>query len=293
MKSILIAALALVTTSFAQTQPTRLCDGFVPENNMKIPVGWSGRAGRDSGITEKDFNDVLDKIELLYKDEMAAQGGTMQINRQWTDGTVNAYATRQGNIWVVNMFGGLARHPSITRDGFALAACHETGHHLGGAPKFTSWFGGNDWAAVEGEADYFATLKCIRRYFADEDNAAILAKMQVDPVAQAECVKQFQDKNEQLICIRGAMAGFSVSDLFKELRNEQNLPKFDTPDANVVDTMFEQHPGTQCRLDTYYAGALCTAPISEKLNDTDYKPGSCDQAPYTEGTRPHCWFKPN
>jgi hypothetical protein len=34
------------------------------------------------------------------------------------------------------MFGGLARHELVTDDGFMMVVCHETGHHLGGAPRY-------------------------------------------------------------------------------------------------------------------------------------------------------------
>ena len=33
------------------------------------------------------------------------------------------------------MFGGLAGHETITTDAFALVACHELGHHIGGAQR--------------------------------------------------------------------------------------------------------------------------------------------------------------
>jgi len=47
---------------------------------------------------------------------------------------VNAYASvdKQGQQFI-HMFGGLARHPLMTEDAFLLVACHEFGHHYGGA----------------------------------------------------------------------------------------------------------------------------------------------------------------
>jgi len=76
------------------------------------------------------------------------------IDKHWEDGTVNAYASENGNNDVISMFGGLARHPAITPDAFYLVACHEIGHHLGGAPKK----GNTQWASNEGQADSVNTL---------------------------------------------------------------------------------------------------------------------------------------
>jgi hypothetical protein len=290
-----IAGLGLVlllTASFAPTQI--LCEGFVPPNDLKIPVGMRMKImglPETGGIDEVTFNSVIDKVINLYKDEVSAKGGKFQINRLWTDATVNANAERQADNWILNMYGGLARHPAITRDGFALVVCHETGHQLGGAPKFMSWFGVTDWAADEGEADYYSTLKCLRRFFSDEDNTAELAKMTVDPIAQGECQKQYGNTPETLLCVRSIMAGKSVSALFKSLRKETKDPDLTTPDPAVVEQTDDNHPATQCRLDTYYHGALCNVPVTEALSDTDYHQGSCTEmskAPL--GLRPTCWF---
>ena len=62
---------------------------------------------------------------------------------------------------------------TITVDGMALVACHEMGHHMGGAPKIDGWYG-SSWATNEGGADYYGTLKCARRFFAGDDNASIV-----------------------------------------------------------------------------------------------------------------------
>ena len=87
------------------------------------------------------------------------------------------------------MFGGLARHKLVTPDGFALVACHEMGHHLGGAPRR----GG--WASNEGQSDYYATTKCARRIWAEDNNAAIMQDriskgLEISEKAQQECDRE-------------------------------------------------------------------------------------------------------
>ena len=205
----MIASAGLILAAgagIAATQGRDLCEGFVPQNKMRIPVGttrsmkkWAATTG---GITEQQFNDVMDRVERLYGDDVKSAGGVLKINRLWTDETVNASAQQFGTTWVLNMYGGLARHKATTVEGMALVACHELGHHLGGAPRFAGWGGTSEWASNEGAADYFATLKCLRRYFLEDDNAAIIAATTIDPLAKDRCTSQFTSPADQLICMR-------------------------------------------------------------------------------------------
>jgi len=89
------------------------------------------------------------------------------------------------------------------------------------------------------------------------------------------------------------MAGKSVAYLFKALRNETVTPGFDTPDPKVVTAMFSDHPGTQCRMDTYLQGSLCRQPVGAPLSDSDPAAGACTRsAGFKGGFRPLCWYKP-
>lgn len=273
-------------------QGKEVCRGFVPENDMKIPVGWRAPRGMAAGgLSEAQFHAVLDRVEKLFASDIAQAGGVLKVNRLWTDATVNASAQQIGTSWVLNMYGGLARHPEITVEGFALVACHELGHHIGGAPKIQSWFG-TTWATNEGGADYYATLKCLRKFFAEDDNATIVANAKIDPFAQEKCEAQFTTTEDQLLCMRGSMAGDSVAGLFMALRKEPKRPRFDTPDPKVVARMDDAHPATQCRMDTYFAGAICDVDASIPVSQTDYREGSCIKGTHETGTRPLCWFKP-
>lgn len=285
-----IATLTVVASIFGAVQvssSTELCHGFLPENNLKIPVGDKSAAG----ISEAEFNGVMDRMEKLYTADLQRMGGKLKINRLWSNATVNASATRNGNTWVLNMYGGLARHRATNVEGMALVACHEMGHHIGGAPKISGWF--NSWASNEGASDYFAALKCLRRYFAEDDNKAILANAQIDPTAQAGCMQQFSQEIDQLICMRTSMAGESVANLFKDLSKDPVAPKYNTPDTSRVSTTDDSHPATQCRMDTYFAGMLCPVSINSNLDDNDYRAGSCYAPRDKVGFRPACWFAAN
>lgn len=262
------------------------CEGFLPPNDLSIPVG----SADDKGIIQSQFNAVLDTVQKLYAPVIAAKGGTLQINRLWNDGTVNASAQHQGRTYILNMYGGLARHAAVTMDGFALVACHELGHHLGGAPKI----GGGGWASNEGQADYYANLKCLRKVFAESGSTGFTRAAAGDETARRSCDAAYSNPEDRALCFRSAMAGKSVAALFMALRNETVEPRFDTPDPAVVNTMFDKHPGTQCRMDTYLQGSLCSQPLSSVLSDTDPAAGTCTRSGgFQTGFRPLCWYKPS
>jgi hypothetical protein len=274
------AAACLVAVAVAAAAiPNRskqLCDGFLPKNDMKIPVGDM----RALGIDEATFNKTLDRVEAVYGPIVAQKGAALKVNRLWTDPTVNASAEQQGKTWIINMYGGLARHKAVTGDGFALVACHELGHHLGGVPLY----GGDDWASNEGQSDYFGTLKCLRLVGA---SAAV-----VEPTAKKACAAQWSSASDQAQCEAAAMAGVSLAELLGALGGS-GKPSLDTPDPSQVGETSDWHPDAQCRLDTYFAGGLCSKSVSQDVSRTDHNAGTCTaENGDSAGLRPRCWYKP-
>ena len=279
--------IAVLAASFAISPITfshRACKGILPPNDMYIPITIK----QDGGITEKDFNTVLDRIEAYFTPVFDKVGAELNVARRWEDGTVNAYADQRGDIWSITMYGGLARHPAITKDGFALVACHEIGHHIGGAPKYR-YMG---WATNEGAADYYATLKCMREIFGNDDNEKIVQELNPDAYLVEHCQQLHSETAEQALCMRAGMAGKSLAMLFWDF-DQGELPNFATPDPAEVDETDDQHPATQCRLDTYYAGSICTVPVTDSVSQRDPRPGSCYGDSFAQRSlRPRCWFKP-
>jgi hypothetical protein len=199
-------------------------------------------------------------------------------------------AYRQGSTYVVDMFGGLARHPEVTEEGFYTVLCHEIGHHIGGTPKYS---GGADrnWASTEGEADYFATLKCMRKLFEGMPNQVANEEAGI----REGCEKAFTSPTEVAACIRVAMGGFSSARLSFALSGGSGQgPKIATPDPRVVQTTFESHPQAQCRLDTYYNGAICPVSANVDVSDGDPETGGVCSVKQSSsfGRRPLCWYKP-
>ncbi|WP_413587322.1 hypothetical protein [Bdellovibrio sp. HCB274] len=286
-----IAAVSLITAlglAYQSTHPEHGCAGLVPENDLYIPANVFAAGG----ISKAQFNQVLDRIESIYRPEIESMGDRLTVNRYWDDGTVNANATKSGKNRVITIYGGVARFPSMGIEGFALAVCHEMGHHLGGGPKYG---GRNSWGATEGAADYYATLKCMRRYLAADDNATALKKLKVHPVAKAACQAQFSNLKDQLICQRASVGGEQLTQMHSAIMATYDKPNYDTPATYEVTENFheEGYPYPQCRMDTYFQGMLCKVSENSRMSDTDYKQGSCYSPVHKIGARPRCWFFPN
>lgn len=286
MKSVL----ALVASAFLffEYHTSTLCSGFWPENDLYIPVSEVSALS----IDEATFNAVLDRIEYVYATEISRRGGQLVVNRLWSNGTVNASAQRFGSQYIINMYGGLARYKSITEEGFALVACHELGHHIGGAPKNRGFMA--RWATNEGQSDYFAGLKCFRKIYTEQENLDWVKTAKVHPIVKEKCDQAWSRDYEKAVCMRFAMAGRSVTQLFKDLKFPNEPLSFETPDSSSVSKTFNGHPKPQCRLDTYLHSALCDRDLSERTSDRDPEAGSCTRRKgYMDGVRPTCWYQPS
>jgi hypothetical protein len=267
-------------------------EGFFPENNQSYPPSRFS----DEGISQAQFMSIIKKIETVYTPVFAAQGRTLTVFPRWEDGTVNAYAKRKGTAAEVYMFGGLARHPKMTPDGFMLVICHETGHHLGGAPQTYVGLGSigfRMWASNEGQSDYFATMKCAREVWKNDDNVTMMSKESVPAAVTASCQKAFDKSEEIALCQRSAIAGQALGNTLASLGGSSD-PSFETPDPSTVGYTRSGHPAAQCRLDTYFAGAVCPVSKDIPFSVTDPKVGACSQEKGDVlGVRPTCWYKPS
>ncbi len=279
MKSIvLLASLFFSLNTFAD----------FPKNNLRIPVNAFLR----NDMTEERFNEIINRVSAIYTPIVKAKKAVLVFNNNWSDETVNASANRfGGTAWFVNMYGGLARHPLVTDDGFMLVVCHELGHHLGGAPVKGGITG--YWAATEGQADYFGTLKCMKRVLSNDDNATIVANMTIDPELNIQCNNVYHNENEIALCKRIGMAGKSLAMLLSSLVDNSAVD-FKTPDTSIVKKTNKDHPKAQCRLDTYLAGDLCPKDFTEENGKKDPRVGSCvkSEGYDKKATRPLCWYKP-
>lgn len=307
MKIFGILTFVLMAT-VAQAQSNRGYDFYgtpglqmtLPPNNLHL----RDRVGVIANVTEQRFGQIIDEVMVRWIAIAKAKGINLTVDKNWSDSTVNAFASQNGNDWKVAMFGGLARRPEVTEDGFALVVCHELGHHFGGYA-----FKGERWAATEGESDYFSTDVCAK-YVWGQDKARNIAygrMLNTPPVVKQSCDAAWSgNPNAQGWCVRAAAGGFSLASLLSALGGDP-APQFEKPDMTQVPKTNEAHPRGQCRLDTYFQGALCTKKWDLNVIPSKGFPGgqttagaesdamkySCfTKENFKLGARPLCWFKP-
>ncbi len=243
MKFFAFVLASMVSVSFAK---------IAPPNQLNIPPNMLL-----SGISKASFNAALDSVSNHYSKPLKSKGIRLVFKRLWNDGTVNSDTYEMGNTWTINSYGGLARYTGMTQIAFTMVACHELGHHLGGAPRYGN---NTEWAAVEGEADYWAS-RCMKEIgFSD---------------------LQIKDASQTLASVLADLGG-------------QSDPSPATPSKDVVKKVFEDHPEAQCRLDTYLMGNACDQ--KGPMSKSDPRVNACFSYPtartYDQGSRPRCWFKP-
>jgi hypothetical protein len=274
-----------------------LAESFLPSNNLRIP-----KESLLSNLSDRDFYGIINKITMPYYDIAWSHGAELRVGAWWDDDTVNASATQRDAIWEINFYGGLARHPMMTRDGFALVICHELGHHFAGYPLMFKW--GYLPLSVEGNADYYATHHCLREAWQDEDNSFAASFLPATMIQQ--CNAMWSSKDERELCYRIAAAGLSAASVWANKSGDHI--SFDTFDPFRTSGTYNDHPDSQCRLDTYRAGALCRVSFDKnQIPGKDHPAGqrsadareeafavSCTEAvDEGPGARPRCWFDPN
>lgn len=277
---------------------------FIPDEDIKDRFRVYDM--RDSNITEQQFNEIIDKAYTMYEPIVSGQGATLDVQRLWTDETPNASASQMGTTWTVNMYGGLARHPEMSGDGFAMVMCHELGHHLAGYTFRKSWFPfGGTWASNEGQSDYFASHSCARELWKNEVDINATFRATVPPVVQADCDAIWTEVAQQDLCYRINAAGMVLAKTLAALGKETTQPSYDTPDMNQVSTTNHKHPKAQCRMDTTLSASLCTVTFDQNVipaksltdqfgveAEKEASLYTCmESGNYVEGLRPRCWFK--
>jgi hypothetical protein len=207
MKVFFLLTLFISFSSFAHTESRDL---FISANGPKIP--------------KKRFNTIVNSVEKLFAPYAEKDGRELEIftdyDADWAQGFARRWETDQ-----VHIYGGLAALPDGTEDVFALVLCHELGHLYGGHP-FTDEY---NRMAVEGQADYWASLECFS---------------QILPLLE---------HREGTVAERGSNAALVLTAFFADNRNIPH-PDLRTPDTSVVTQVLKTHPSPQCRLDTYLAG---------------------------------------
>jgi hypothetical protein len=255
-----------------------------PEVDYEIPSNPGNSklfVTKEQGLSQSEYNDVLKQFELSWSNLIENKYNKKLILKDaWEESRVNAHATRDDDNNPVIVFnGGLARHEQMTKEGMLLILCHELGHHYGGAPKsFRGKSSRRSWSSAEGQADYFATNKCMNAFL-----PYTLSAMSIDyDTAPLGCDSE--------LCRRIAPAALSVGNLFASLKQQWRKPSINKKDPNKVDKTEYTHPSPQCRVDTFLAGSLCEQEFGIDFDNKDHRVGACLIEEYPAGARPSCWF---
>ena len=271
---------ALVTLNlglcFAHSPNSEKHSAF-PENDLWAPISSPLTESDEwnNGYQEASYHKVLDTFYQLYAPRIEALGAVFIIERDWIDGSVNAFSWKGGKQFGIEIPGGMSRYELINEEAFILVICHEMGHILGGAPhrKGTSF---------EGQSDYYSTLKCMRE---------ILPLLPRPKLAVGEvCGESFLGARAQ-ICENSLKGTLSLTSLYARVEDSV-VPRIETPDLKVVSRSSHKHPKAQCRFDTLLAGVLCSVSVDEDVSEDDLSMGSCVRPDYEREARPRCWFAP-
>ena len=131
--------------------------GIVPPNSLKIPVQMGTLSEKDE--FQRILNLFQNRISEFTDQEI------LMVNK-WRSPRVNASADQtEDNVWKIIVNGGLYRHRLIGNKELKLVLCHELGHHIGGAPYYSHDFARGNRPSSEGQSDYFATEKCLEKFF--------------------------------------------------------------------------------------------------------------------------------
>ncbi len=298
MKDSILVLLALILFLASPAKAT-----FLPENEILFAPFAAG----PSNMNEQEFNQIIENINKIYQPVVAKLGGKLNMKGQWNSERLNAGARQMFGSWQVQITGGLARHPELSQDAFALILCHELGHHIAGFPfAEPSMPLEGKWAASEGQSDYFSTQVCAKRIWKNDLETNAQFRFKVSEQIRFQCDRLWQNENDQNLCYRILSASQSMTRTMAAIKG-QAAPQFSTPDNSQVENSFSGHPAIQCRMDTVLKGALCKAAFNETLIPGKKTPGgrfgleaekeasvnSCTQhSQHQEGLRPACWFKP-
>jgi hypothetical protein len=243
-----------------------------------------------AGLTQTEFNHAIDKVISTYKPELDRKGITLNLNRYFnnhTDSSDTYVDSEDMNKWHINMRRAMSNYNGANKEMVMFVVCHELGHHLGGAPKHInhnlSASHGNQWASVEGQADYWAVNKCLRKVFVKDNNQKIVRDLNIPSVGKTKCRAAWKhNRVQQALCER--VFHLAENSFFAKVKYAS---VFQEDNSKVAET-YGSHPEAQCRIDTMKAAAICTSSVNDPVSNIFLDQGACVSG---EGKRPACWFK--
>ena len=273
---------------------------FMPINDLYKEDVITPAIISDTAVSREFFYQLLNDFQEKYSPIVSQVGGQLVVHGDWQNPTVNAQANQADGLWNVLLFGGLARRPEITKDGFTLVVCHEMGHHLAGYPFYSG-----SWGSTEGQSDYYSGMACARDFWIDDLSINAAYRSIIPDIPKKECDASWYDQENKDLCYRIMMAAKSTTNLLATLSGTS--VSFKKRDATKVEKTYESHPLPQCRLDTYMAAAICISewdisiiPGRDLFPNQNSKEAEAIAASITcsrfhgfkRGLKPLCWYAP-
>ena len=156
-----------------------------------------------------------------------------------------------------------------------LLFCHELGHFEAGAPyKKRGRTIYNSWSSSEGQADFYSTLICIKKFN--------LSMLKAKPVSNQEIIKEIEDlcsNHLENSCHEVLKGIYNLVKVYQSWTNESvKLSFFKTNLYPTYHTILG-YPSNQCRLITLLNGYMCS--------EEDQVYSQCLDG---INRRPRCWF---
>lgn len=238
MKNLVCATLFFFSVSAYGSQ-------FLPDNDL-----WKeDNIYKESGATYTDFQTVIERVNYMYSGRAAQRNEKLEIKGDWANSTVNAFTTRTPGVLKIDIYGGMARRPEMTRDALIVVLCHEIGHAYGGAPFIYP----ARQISAEGQSDYFGTRECVKSVVDIIWSPDVTA---TTPFIDRRCRSNTPANLYFQPCIRELNAIYAIGTLLAN-SSGSSIPNFETPDRGVVASTELSYPKTiQCRIDTMYNAVM-------------------------------------
>jgi hypothetical protein len=224
-----------------------------------------------TSVNETDFKNVNEIVLNIYTPIIAEKlNSSVELKEYYYNfgGAFSRDSVRKligEPRFVLTLTGNIPNFASMNIAGYALVACHELGHIMGGEPRQRTAL--DLWSSVEGQADYFATNTCMWRYVKTLPLPELIKDL--DDKTIDRCYEKFGSEIDRAHDCLKILAGIDAMAKYfnSNAKNKTNV-SINNQDLSSVDRTMQKYPSLQCRVDTWMAGMF-------------------------DEPRPRCWYKPN
>jgi len=237
-----------------------------------------------AAMTAFEIRETWKKVESSFYEELQEKGENILF--EWSDESITRVAAMSHTLpRKMHVSQSLLENPKLKKENLYNVFCHELGHIIGGAPFIEEFPGDNRKISTEGQADYFATAKCMKRV------------IDLDKYREYKIEEQIETDLEKRGCTTPMcklISYFSYQTILLLGDNEEF--SFEAVDEHVVDYTYPYKNSEQCRLDTFLAGAICPVASDINFSDESQSFAACHWRGFSTnfilGSRPACWFRP-